>query len=347
MTLIYVFHGEDDFSASEALRPLIEAVGSPDMRDSNVSQLDASGFTVEKFGAAAMVVPFLAERRLVVVRGLLAMAEGQRTGRRGRRTKADDEGPAAGLPALLTQLPPTTDVVFIDGKLAPSNPLLAALRELGNDAVKVRQFPPLNGDALASWVRERATMKGAGIEGQAVAALVELVGGNLWAMNGEIEKLAIYAGDRPIALDDVRALGSGNRDANIFELVDAIMDKRPNVALELTNRLLHTGAAGPYIITMIARQARLVAIAQDLAARKVPPPEWPSRMGTTSDFVVRKTSEQARRFTPEAVRGLYRLILEADMAIKTGESSDDLALAELIARAGTLHAAPRPAGRGR
>ncbi|MDE2766369.1 MAG: DNA polymerase III subunit delta, partial [Chloroflexota bacterium] len=69
--MIYVFHGDDTFSANEALTALAEAVGPPDVREPNVSRLDAAGFSVNAFMAAAMVVPFLAERRLVVVRGLL------------------------------------------------------------------------------------------------------------------------------------------------------------------------------------------------------------------------------------------------------------------------------------
>lgn len=343
--MIYVFYGEDDFSSTEALAPLLDAVGTPDLRDSNISRLDAGDFTIERFGSAAMVVPFLADRRVVVVRGLLGAAEGQRTGRRGRRAKADSEGPAAGLAPLLTELPPTTDVVFIDGRIGGSNPLLASIKELGTDQAVIREFQLLRRDSLGGWVRDRAAAKGAAIDNQAIAELMELVGPNLWAMDGEIEKLSIYVGDRPITVDDVTALVTGNRESRVFELVDAIMDKRPDAALAVTERLFRSGAAGPYLITMIARQARMVAIAQELAARKAPQSEWASSLGTTSDFVVRKTSEQARRFPPEAVRGLYRLLLEADMAMKTGGATEELAVTELLAQAGALRASPRPGAR--
>ena len=101
------------------------------------------------------------------------------------------------------------------------------------------------------------------------------------------------------------------------------------------------GATGPYLLSMIARQARLVAIAQDLAAQRVPQAEWAPRLGTGSDFVVNKTAEQARRFAPEAVRTLYRLLLEADVAMKTGETTEELALTELLAQTGSLRVAAR------
>ena len=73
--MIYVFYGEDDFSSAEALTPLLEAVGPDDMRDSNVTRMDAGEYSIDRFGAAAMVVPFLAERRVVIVSGLLGAAD--------------------------------------------------------------------------------------------------------------------------------------------------------------------------------------------------------------------------------------------------------------------------------
>jgi DNA polymerase-3 subunit delta len=340
--LLYVFHGEDGFSASEAVARLLDAVGPPDLRESNVTHLDAREFTIDRFGAAAMVVPFLADRRVVVIRGLLGAAEGGRTGRRGRRpaAAAQDKGPAAGLVPLLTELPPTTDVVFVDGKLNAGNQVLAAIKELGPEQVVIREFAPMRRDSLVTWVRDRASRKGATIEQTAVAELTELVGANLWTMDQELEKLAIYCAGRPITPDDVHALVTGSRESSVFELVDAIMARRPQAALEVMERLLEGGATGPSLIAIVARQARMVAIAQELGAANVPRSEWGSRIGTTSDFVVRKTSDQARRFSPEAVRGLYRLLLNADMAMKTGETTDELALTELVAQAGSLSGAP-------
>lgn len=345
--MIYVFYGEDDFSSSEAIKPLLVAVGPEDMRDTNVSTLDGGRFSLDAFGSAAMVVPFLADRRLVIVRGLLGTAEGQRGGRRGRRAKADDEGPAAGLAKLLPDLPPSTDVVFIDGKVSASNPILTAIKALGSELVTPKEFQLMRRDAVGGWIRDRAAQKGAQIEPQAIAELTELVGPNLWAMDGEIEKLAIYVGDRAITQADVQALVTGNRESSVFELVDAIMDKRPDKALEVTENLLFSGATGPYLISMIARQARMVALAQDMASRKVPQNEWASGLGTSSDFVVRKTSEQARRFSADAVRGLYRLLLEADMSMKSSDATDELILTELLAEAGALQATARPGARPR
>ena len=330
--MIYVFYGDDGFSAHEALGELLESVGPPEVRDANVTRLEASEFSIERFGAAAMVVPFLADRRVVVVSGLLSAAEGSRAQRgRGRAAAAAD--PAAGLVELLEALPPTTDAVFLDGKLTPSNPLRGAIRKLGPERATVREFPALRRDALDAWVRQRAEAKGAQIEQRAVALLVEHVGSDLWTLDSEIEKLAIYCAGRPVTAEDVGALVSQTREASIFALVDAVMENRTDAALKVMSRLLGGGTTAQAQIAMIARQARMVALAQELARSQVARDDWGKRLGTSSDFVVRKVADQARRFPPEAVRRLYGLLVEADLAMKTGGASDELALTELIARA--------------
>ena len=337
--MIYVFHGDDSFSAAEALRETLEAVGPPDARDSNVTTLDAGAFSVEKLGAAAMAVPFLADRRAVVARGVMGAAEaGPRRGRRGQDNPQAKPPPE--LAALLGQLPPTTDVIFVEGKLSAANPFLKAVAAAGGGQTRTREFPMLRGPQLASWIAERADKKGAVIDRRAVALLAELVGANLWAMDSELEKLAIYCGDRPIDEDAVRALVSSAKEANIFDLVDAIMERRPDAALSTMQQLLDEGKTGLNLVALIAGQARRIALAQELAARNAPREEWGPRLGTASDFAVGKAAEQARRFSREAVAGLYRLLLQTDLALKTG-STDELALTEMVARAGTLPIAPK------
>ena len=341
--MIYVLHGEDSFSATEALRGLLEAVGPEDVRSSNVTDIEAREFSVDKLAAAAMVVPFLADRRAVIVRGLMGTAEGgQRRGGRQRQNGAQARPPAE-LATLLGELPPTSDVIFFESKLSPANPFLKAVAEAGGEQARVREFVPLRREALAAWVSERAAQKGSSIDQRTAARLGEQIGPNLWVMDSELEKLSIYCDGRPIGEDDLKALVSSTKDANVFALVDAIMERRTGAALNSMRQLLDEGAAGPYLLTMIARQARMVALAQELLARRAPQQEWGARLGTSSDFVVRKTIDQARRFPPEAVRSLYRLLLETDIALKTG-TSDELALTEMLARASALPSVAR-AGR--
>ena len=337
--MIYVFHGDDTFSASEALAALAEAVGPEDVRAPNVSRFDAAGFSVNAFMAAAMVVPFLAERRLVVVHGLLETAAGQGGGRRGRRQPGEGLGAAAGLPEALADLPEFTDAVFMDGRVTAANPLLREMQALGKERVQVRSFAPLRREELKQWARERAARKGANLSPAAADLLAEYVGPNLWAMDNELEKLAVYrSAGEVVEAEDVEALTASLRESSVFDLVDALIEGRGDRAMAKLQALLTEGAGGPYLVSMVARQARLTALGQELLRLRAPREEWGQRLGVASDFVVRKTADQARRFPAQAVGALYRLLVEADLAMKSGERPDEVVLAELVARASSLRA---------
>jgi DNA polymerase III delta subunit len=316
---------------------LRDAVGSQEMLGSNVATIESNEFSVEKLGAAAMVVPFLANRRMVIVRGLIGAAEPKPGSKRVR--KGLPSAPT-GLTDLLTQLPPSSDVVFVEAKLGPNNPILGALTELGTEHVTVRKFSNLGRDALVSWVRTRVEREGASIDLKAARMLAERFvfdDNQLWSMTSEINKLATYCNGRPIGPDDVQSLASGAEHSTIWDLVDSIMDKRPDMAMMALNRLADDGWTASRILSMVARQARFIAIAHELAASNVPQTQWGPHLGinSSSSYPVTKAAEQARRFTPNTVRLLYRLLLEADVAMKSG-TSDELALTEMVAKATAL-----------
>ena len=120
------------------------------------------------------------------------------------------------------------------------------------------------------------------------------------------------------------------REASIFAAVDAMIDGRPGVALRLLHQLKEDGREAPYIISMVERQLRLLALARDAIDRGVPQSELRGRLGTTSDFVVRKTAEQARRHSMPEIIWRYNRLLETDLAIKRGKLEPDLALELLV-----------------
>ena len=92
--MIYSLSGDDDFTIRETLAGLKESVGTPDVRDVNIVTIGAN-VSLDEFTANASTVPFLADKRLVLVEGLLGKFERgradaapvpARTGRRSFRS---------------------------------------------------------------------------------------------------------------------------------------------------------------------------------------------------------------------------------------------------------------------
>ncbi|MBI4312659.1 MAG: DNA polymerase III subunit delta [Chloroflexi bacterium] len=328
---VYVYYGPEDFAKKEALDLLKASVGLPEVLDANTTTLKAQGLTLQQLRDVCSAVPFLADRRLVIVEGLMASLEepqGQRPPRarsaRGQKSGAEQWD---ALPDAVKGLPPTTILVFLDQELRRPPPLL---KELAGVA-EVRNFLPPKDEALRDWIRGKAAAQGAKMTPAAVNALADLVGGNLWALQGEIEKLSLYAAGREIQPADVEDIVPDAREASIFQAVDAVLAGQAGRALHLVEGLRQGGAEASYMFTMLARQLRLVLVAQELMAARVPREEMRGRLGLSSDYVFRVVEGQARRCRPAQLEEMLRHILRADESIKTGKLEEALALETLVA----------------
>ena len=342
----------DNFLVSQALKELQTQVGLPEVLEANSHRVSGAGADPAQLQGLCSAVPFLAEHRLVMVEGLLSLFE-PRGGRRRPgvtppRSSATEGGRGGlarweNLPTYIAmEMPPTTLLVFLEDRLSRANPLAGKLRP----ALQVRELPTPAGEGLSRWIKVRAEEKGAQITSGAIRLLSQLVGGNLWTLDGELEKLSLHAVERPISEGDVRALVSQAREASIFAAVDALLDGRSAIAFQAIHRLRNEGAEFSYIVVMVARQLRLVTQAKDLIERRHSEKEVGQRLGINQDFVLRRTLGQARLRSWSSLEWLYKRLLEADLAVKQGRSGEDIALELLVSEAASLVAAPETSARG-
>jgi DNA polymerase-3 subunit delta len=73
--LLHILIGEDDFSIHQALDTIKKSLGDPASLMPNTMVLEGDKVTPEQLRAACETVPFLADKRLVVVDGLLERFE--------------------------------------------------------------------------------------------------------------------------------------------------------------------------------------------------------------------------------------------------------------------------------
>ncbi|MFH1484936.1 MAG: DNA polymerase III subunit delta [Chloroflexota bacterium] len=328
--MLYILSGDDDYSVQGKLSQIEVSLNEPEMLSHNTSVLDGRHLTLRQLTNTCDVLPFLAQKRLVVVEGLLSRFEPP-SGRGARRQFPRPEmtkelAEWTGLADYVDVMPESTILVLRDGKLGRSNRLLTALSR----KAKLCQFPMLRGPALHSWIQARVAKSGGTIAPTAVRLLADLVGGNLWLESGEIDKLLAYSSGRTIGEQDIHLLASHAAEPNIFAMVDAVIAKRSSVAVALLHRLVDQGSTPPYILTMITRQFRLLAQAASLASDGLRQAEIGSHLGISSDYALRKTLDQAKRYSLASIAAIYQRLLEADISIKTGRWEGEMALDLLI-----------------
>jgi len=325
--VLHVFIGEDDFSIRQALEEIKKTIGGDTALLTNTTVLDGRQVTIGQLRNACETVPFLSEKRLVIIEGLLGRFEpaGRTVKKKANHQSGEDDIKA--FSDGMKQLPEFTELVLLNGKTGGNNPLLRELMTI----TKVRSFPSLKDSQLRQWITQRVAGAGSSISPQAVNSLVGFVGNDLWLMSNEIEKLSVYAAGRSIEEDDVKALVSNAREAGVFAMVDAIIELRASKAQELLQQLLRQGVAPVQLLVMISRQIRIIFQIKELRKLKKTRAEIQKKLGLTSDFVLRKAWEQSDKYSSVRLREVYHRLLETDLSIKTGKYDGDLALDILIA----------------
>lgn len=327
----HVLIGEDDFSIRQSLEEIKKGIGDPTALMTNTTTLNGQQVTLDQLRVACETVPFLSEKRLVVVEGLLSCFEPRvKSSRKKTNHLTDQSNEYKSIADYIGQIPDFTELVLVDGRISDRNPLLRALLAVA----QVRSFPLLKEAGLRQWIERRVVEASGSISPRAVDLLVRFVGSNLWIMANEVDKLVLFVGGRRIEEGDVRVVVSYAQEANIFAMIDAILEFRVGVAQELLQQLLKQGAHPAQLLVMLSRQVRLMFQVKEMRSRRKFRNEIQSKLGLTSDFVLRKAWEHADKYSLARLREVYHRLLEADLSIKTGKYDSELTLNILIAELG-------------
>ena len=333
----YLFLAPDEFLLGQRLGQLKQALGDPEMAPLNIAELDGVRSDASEILHHAGALPFLADRRLVIVRGYLAYLESRLGTAKSPNTAAQAE--ARQILEALADPGISNDLVFIDDKLDKRRAIwrgldgLAGLDQLRKDGLlAIDELNTPNARALPAWIANTARRDGIEIEAQAVQMLATFVGADLRRLTLELDKLRSYAAGRSITPDDVQRLVSDTSEALIWDLTDAIGQRDGRKAMRALYALRRNDANPFYLLTMISRQYRIMIKVKDETSRG-PGNEYDvaSRVDERP-FPVKKAMAQSRNYALPQLEGILDRLLSSDFAMKTGADPDteiDILVAEL------------------
>ena len=322
--MIHIIYGDDDLAREENLTALKASSHDDQMSDMNTVFLDGSSVSPDELIQTCNTVPFLADQRIVIVRGLLSRLDG-----RGRRSRANNGGASQdewnGLSEALSSMPPTTTLIMVDNSVNGNNSLLKALRPVA----KVEHCRLPRERDMQMWIRQRAHSLGVKIEPKAVVDLVSAIGNNTRMMASEMEKLTIYRDGQEIRHQDVASLVPAAREANIFNMVDAAIEGNAGRAIQLAHDLIDEGTHPMVILSMVARQVRLLLLAKDMVGSNLDQDSIGRKL-SLSGYPLSKTLQQQRKFSQEQLEQMHEHLVVTDLSIKTGAADEDIAIDSLI-----------------
>jgi len=297
--------------------------------DINLAVLDANETPLNEIMAAVNAIPFLGNKRLIFIHGLPDAPPKRKKSELSKKDEKRDEA-LKKLESDLDDVPESSVVVFVQSKPDKRKSFYKKL----SAKVEIKEFSPLTGQILNTWIQKRVAMRGAKINSLAIEYLASLTGDNLWRLSSEIDKLISYSSGDIITNAIIDKLVAPTMEANVFHLTDALGLKDSKKAIRHLHRSLSAGDNLRPVFYMIVRQFRLLL--QGSGYKNLIPNASPTAFAATlklHPFVARNIFGQLKNFNQSELEGAYAELLDIDLALKTSrirvttDNQDELALA--------------------
>lgn len=322
---VYLLHGEDSLAVRAFVNNLLARMGDPGMAELNTQRLDGSSNSDEELRSALHTLPFLSERRLVIVERPLARLNSAPARQR--------------FLALLESLPISTALILLLPDESDSRKGWKTYNEehwlmkwavTQGGRVMHRAFRLPTGSEMPAWVQQQTKKLGGQITRPAAEELAGLVGGDTERASRELEKLLAFVNyARPIEVEDVQELVAFGGETDVFGMVDALGQRDTRRALHLLQALLQEQE--PFqLFGMIVRQFRLLLqvreqldenrLGDELAGMKVAP-----------RAIINNLARQARCFSMPDLVEIYHHLLDLDEQMKNSNLDPVTALNTFVA----------------
>jgi DNA polymerase-3 subunit delta len=294
--------------AERAAQMVVDRLVDPSMRDLCFSAFYADETSAREVVETANTLPFLVERRVVLVRN----AERYQSEAAGRALFDYLENPCE-----------STVLVLL------ANPLdkrLKLYRACEKAAVLV-ECPRLQEHEAALWVRQEIEARGKQVDAAAVGALTERTGTSLADINNAVALVCGYVTGDTVTADDVAAACADTHEEEVWALTDAIARSDTPVAVRVLREIVDPNKNEFQILgslNWLLRSAYGVAAGGD-AKKSVKP------------FVARKVQPLADKLGAEKFPAAFRLCVETDLMMRSTGVDRSLALELLVVKL----AAPR------
>ncbi|MBU0638507.1 MAG: DNA polymerase III subunit delta [Planctomycetes bacterium] len=315
--IVAVF-GDEEFRKAAALQQALDALLPPEV-DRALALCTYDGSQNEDQGGPAWAsvmddlatLPFLSERRVVVIREADKFISACR-----ERLERYLAAPA-----------PTGTLILECRSLPRNTRLYKAIQAAGG---RVCECKKLVGRALIDFVVGEAHARKKNIDHAVAARIVELTGSEQGMLSAEIEKLALYAADRPAITDqDVADLVGQSREEKIFPVMDAAAAGRLSHALRLWHQVLATDPAAIYKalggIAFVLRKWLTAhqLVDQGLSTRAIAPKVMMYGRERELDALLRRLSRQR-------LGRLLASIAELDSQAKVGTRSIETGIEKVL-----------------
>ena len=316
LSRLYFFYGEETFLLHYYLQQMQKILIDELTESFNYHKLTVETFDIRSFADAVENLPMMAENTMVVVDEIDIF----------KLPEADREK----IVDIISDIPDYCTVVFTFETTAwkPDK----RLKKLW-DAVQAYgyqvEFAKQEQRDLIAWVTRHFAAQKKRISPDLCAYLIDITGGTMTALAGEISKICAYSGADDIVKSDIDAVTEPVLDAVVFQMTDMLSQGAYGPALIKLRTLIKMQEEPLLILGAIGAHFRKLGMARTLRDHGKQAGEL-IRLYRMNEYVAKKTMAAATKFSPEFYAKAMELILQTDVRIKTSYDAPERLLEILL-----------------
>ena len=300
--MVYLLFGTKDYSINNEIKKICKNID-----EMNISRYDLNNDLTSLVIEDAKTISLFGDKKIVIADNANMFTAS---------TSKDSEI----IEDYLKNINEYTDLIFIvhSDKIDARKKITKAIKEKG----KIIEF----NDDLDAVSLIRRLFKDYNIEYSDIKLLIDRVGNNPLIITNEIHKIKIYKGnDKNITSEDILNLTNKIIEIDVFKLIDYIVRKDKENALELYNEMLKVNEEPIKIIVILANQFRIMYQSKELLKKGYSEKDIASIL-KIHPYRVKLAIQNSRNYTSQMLLKYLNDLADIDIGIKTGTINKDLAL---------------------
>lgn len=307
---MYLLYGEEAYLRKQYRDRLKKAMAADD-DTMNYSYLEGKDISIGAVIDLAETLPFFADRRVIVVENSGFFKHG------GEQMAQYLASPAE-----------TSYFVFVETEIDKRSKLFKTVSSQG---IAV-EFPIQSEATLKKWILGMIKREGKQITEPALQYFLEKTGTDMENLRKELEKLMCYCMEKEAVREaDIEDICTKRINSHIFDMINAIADKKQKKALDLYYDLLALKEPAMRILFLIARQFNLLLQVKELKKQGLDNKSIGAKI-SLPPFIAGKYAAQAAKFRTSDLRTALEACVEAEESVKTGRMNDIMSVELLIVR---------------
>jgi len=313
---LYFFHGEEVFLLHHYLEQLRKILVDPLTESFNYHRLNQETFDLTSFADAVENLPMMSEFTFVWVDEVDIFKLNEEDRNR--------------LQEIFNDIPPYCTVVFTyeTTPWKPDKRYKKLWDAVENNGVTV-EFAKQDPRELISWIIRHFHAQDKQISQELCAYLIELTGGTMTALAGEISKICAYSGAQAITKSDIDAVTEPVLEVVVFQMTDLIGAGDYSAALLKLHQLMKQQEDPLGVLGAIGAHFRRLGIAKTLLDNGRSAADM-ARLTGLPEYAARRNMNSAHKFPARLYSKAAELIMETDVKIKTSYDEPERLLELLV-----------------